>query len=153
MVPRAATDEEIISCRCVFHRVERLSLGRFASCQLSAFLKTSSWLSGQQRSSNISTKPFSWGLLLEQPMSIFPFALFLLATHILSLDWNENVVPRLLAIFRSVERKADGWKHTRNIEMRQQEFARRPAPLIERYLPFLDSGTLKRAPQVQKRVL
>ena len=86
-------------------------------------------------------------------MSIFPFAPFLLATHILSLDWNENVVPRLLAIFRSVERKADGWKHTRNIEMRQQEFARHPAPLIERYLPFLDSGTLKRAPQVQKRVL
>ena len=40
--------------------------------------------------------------LLEQPMSIFPFAPFLLATHILLLDWNENVVPKLLAIFRSV---------------------------------------------------
>ena len=86
-------------------------------------------------------------------MSVFPFAPFLSATHILLLDRNENVIPRLLAIFRSVDRKANGQKHTRNIDMRQQEFARRPAPLIERYLPFLDSGTLKCAPQVQKRVL
>ena len=82
----------------------------------------------------------------------FPFTPLLLATHILLLDWNENVIPRLLSIFRSVDRKADGWKHTRNIEMRQQESARRPAPLIERCRPFLDSGTLKRALWVQKQL-
>ena len=50
-------------------------------------------------------------------MSTFPFAPFLLATHILLLDWNENVDPRLLAIFWSVERKADGWNHRGSIEM------------------------------------
>jgi len=66
------------------------------------------------------------------------------------LDWNENVVPRLLAIFRSVERETKGQTHKRNIEMRQQEFAEYSAHLIEQYQPFLDNATLRRAPQVQK---
>jgi len=34
--------------------------------------------------------------------------------------------------------------------MRQQEFAECSAQLIEQYQPFLDSATLRRAPQVQK---
>ena len=66
------------------------------------------------------------------------------------LDWNDNVVPRLLAIFRSVEREIEGQKQKRNIETRQQEFAECSAPLIERHKPFLDSTVLRRAPQVQK---
>ena len=70
--------------------------------------------------------------------------------HTLSLDWNENVVPRILAIFRSVEREVEGQKQRRNIETRQQEFAECSARLIERHRPFLDSTVLRRAPQVQK---
>ena len=66
------------------------------------------------------------------------------------LDWNENVVPRLLAIFRSVEQAVKVQKHKRNIETRQQEFAECSVPLIEHYRPFLDTATLRRAPQVQK---
>ena len=66
------------------------------------------------------------------------------------LDWNENVVPRLLAIFRLVERETKGQTHKRNIEMRQQEFAEYSAQLIEQYQPFLDNAALRRAPQVQK---
>ena len=78
--------------------------------------------------------------------------LFPSLTHIHTpfLDWNENVVPRLLAIFRSVEREMGGQKHRRDVETRQQEFAKCFAPLIKRYEPFLDSATLRRAPQVQK---
>ena len=85
-------------------------------------------------------------------MSVFPSAPFLLLTHVHTLlpDWNENVVPRLLAIFRSVERKIKGQRYMRNVEMRQEEFAERSAPLIGRYRPFLDGATMKRAPQVQK---
>ena len=69
---------------------------------------------------------------------------------ILSLDWNENVIPRLLPIFRSVEKEIEKQKHTKNIEARQQEFATCSSPLIEQYKPFLDSSALRRAPQVQK---
>ena len=85
-------------------------------------------------------------------MSVLPSAPFLLLTHLHTLlpDWNENVVPRLLVIFQSVEWKAKGQRHTRNVEMRQQEFAERSAPLIGRYRSFLDGATMKRAPQVQK---
>lgn len=82
-----------------------------------------------------------------------PFVLFLfLTTHIRVLwaDWDENVVPRLLAIFRSVEREIEGQKHRKNVEMRQQEFAECSAELTERYQPFLDNAALRRAPQAQK---
>ncbi|KAF9646712.1 hypothetical protein BDM02DRAFT_3188609 [Thelephora ganbajun] len=64
--------------------------------------------------------------------------------------WNENVVPRLLAIFRSVKRETERQKYRRNVETRQQEFAELSAPLIEHYKPFLDTPALRRAPQVQK---
>ena len=60
MVPMVATDTWIISCQCVFHRVERLS-GHFTSCQLSAFLKTSPWVSSKQRNSNSLTQLFLRG--------------------------------------------------------------------------------------------
>jgi len=70
--------------------------------------------------------------------------------HTRFLDWNENVVPRLLAIFRLVERETKGQQHRRNVGIRQQEFAEHSAQLIEHYQPFLDSVTLRRAPQVQK---
>ena len=82
-------------------------------------------------------------------MSVLPF---LLSGRIQTrfLDWDDNVVPRLLAIFRSVERETRGQKHRRNVEIRQQEFAEYSAQLIEQYQPFLDSATLRRAPQVQK---
>jgi len=70
--------------------------------------------------------------------------------YTLLLDWNENVVPRLLAIFRSVEREIEGQKQKRNIETRQQEFADCSAPLIEQHKPFLDRAVLRRAPQAQK---
>lgn len=70
--------------------------------------------------------------------------------YVLLLDWNENVVPRLLPIFRSVEREIEEQKHRRNIETRKQEFADCSAPLVERYKPFLDVSVLRRAPQVQK---
>ena len=85
-------------------------------------------------------------------MSVFPSASFLLPTQIpaLLLDWNENVVPRLLPIFRSVEREIEKQRHRRNIETRQQEFAECSASLIEHYEPFLDSVALRRAPQVQE---
>jgi len=85
-------------------------------------------------------------------MSVSPFLPFLLLphTHAHFLDWNENVVPRLLAIFRLVEQETKGQKHRKNIEMREQEFAEYSAQLIERYQPFLDSATLRRAPHVQK---
>ena len=68
----------------------------------------------------------------------------------LSPDWNENVVPRLIPIFRSVEREIEKQKHRKDIETRQQEFAACSAPLIEQYKPFLDASALGRAPQVQK---
>jgi len=70
--------------------------------------------------------------------------------HALSPDWNENVVPRLRAIFRSVEQEIEGQRHRKDIETRQQEFAERSAPFIEHYKPFLDVSALRRAPQVQK---
>jgi len=85
-------------------------------------------------------------------VSFFPSVLLHLSTqlHALLLDWNENVVPRLLAIFRSVEREIEGRKQKRNIETRQQEFADHSAPLIEHHRPFLDRAVLRRAPQAQK---
>ncbi|KAF9781518.1 hypothetical protein BJ322DRAFT_1220382 [Thelephora terrestris] len=64
--------------------------------------------------------------------------------------WNENVVPRLLPIFRSVEQEIEKQKHMKDIEARQQEFATCSAQLIERYKPFLDNAALRLAPQVQK---
>jgi len=82
--------------------------------------------------------------------SLPPLFLLLTRIHTLFLDWNENAVPRLLAIFRSVERETGGQKRRRDIEARQQEFAKCSASLIERYEPFLDGATLRRAPQVQK---
>ena len=82
-------------------------------------------------------------------MLVSPLSSFLLSTQLHNLlDWNENVVPRLLVIFRSVGRDTENWKCRRNIETRQQEFAECSAPLIERHQPFLDSAALRRAPQV-----
>jgi hypothetical protein len=66
------------------------------------------------------------------------------------LDWNENVIPRLLAIFRSVEQEIEGQRKRRNIETRQQEFAECSAQLIERHKPFLDGTALRRVPQVRE---
>ena len=85
-------------------------------------------------------------------MSVSNTALSLSPTHIRTplIDWDENVVPRLFAIFRSVERETKGQNHRRNVEMRQQEFAECSASLIEQYQPFLDGATLGRAPQVRK---
>ena len=79
-------------------------------------------------------------------------SLFRLSTRVytLLLVWNDNVVPRLLAILRSVEQGIEGQKHRRDIETRQQEFAECSAQLIDHHKPFLDSTVLRRAPQVQK---
>ena len=85
-------------------------------------------------------------------MLVSPFLPFLSSLHIHTRfpDWNENVVPRLLAIFRLVEREVKGQKQKRNIEMREQEFAEPSTQLIECYQPFLDSTTLRLAPRVQE---
>lgn len=81
-------------------------------------------------------------------MSVFPAPCFTWRL-ILSLDWEDHVIPRLIPIFRSVKTHVEKQKHRGNIEARQQEFADCSAPLIEQYNPFLDSSTLKRAPLVQ----
>lgn len=93
---------------------------------------------------------FSWASVTGVINVRFPFVRLSTHFHIFLLDWDENVFPRLLAIFRSVEKEIEGQIHKRNVETRQQEFAECSAPLMEQYKPFLDSSALRRAPQVQK---
>ena len=132
-----------------FIGTERLP-GRFPSCPLSAFPRISSQLNGQLQNVNISIRLSSWEFVTGA-INVSSVLLHLsTGIYNISLDWNENVVPRLLAIFRSVEREIEGQKQRRNIETRQQEFAECSARFIEQHKPFLDSTVLRRVPQVQK---
>ena len=97
------------------------------------------------------TKPSSWASVTGATNVSVPQPRFI-CRLIPSLDWNENVVPRLLPVFRSVEKEVEKQKHMKNIETRQQELATCSAPLIEQYKPFLDSSALRRAPQVQRLI-
>ena len=80
------------------------------------------------------------------PALLFPRAL----AHIWPLDWNENVVPRLLPIFRSVQKQVEGQKRRGDVEARKQESTERPAQLIERREPLPDNTAPRRVPEVSQ---
>ena len=74
------------------------------------------------------------------------FRLLASRSHTRSTDWNENVVPRLLPIFRSVEQQVEGQKRRGDVEARKQESPDCAAQLIERRLP--DDTAPRRVPEI-----
>lgn len=145
MVPRAATDQ--VSFSLPYHvlssRPERFP-GRFPSSLASAFPETSFAVNGRPWNSNNLIRLSSW--VFETGainVSFFPLCFVRWPrAHTQSSDWNENVVPRLLPIFRSVQQQVEGKARRGVVETRKQESAERSAQLIE---PLPDNTVPRRA--------
>lgn len=84
----------------------------------------------------------------------FALALFLLPasrSHTHSPDWNENVVPRLLPLFRSVQKQVEGKTRRGVVEARKQESTERSAQLTEPHEPSPDNTVPRRVPEDNDR--